>query len=215
MGAGLLTSYGMTECPLVATCPPDAPDEKIANTEGRPNEGIVLKVVDEAGTELPAGIAGEICVKGAQLFAGYVDAALNDGAFDDQGYLRTGDIGVLDDEGYVAIVGRIKDIIIRKGENISAKEIEDLLFLHPDVREVAVIGVPDAEVGERCCAFVVLETPESELKFESLSAFLREEGLMTQKIPELWEVVPDLPRNGQGKVLKAELRAQYAKLVGA
>jgi non-ribosomal peptide synthetase component E (peptide arylation enzyme) len=124
-------------------------------------------------------------------------------------------LGVLDDEGYLAVVGRIKDVIIPKGENISAREIEDLLFLHPDVREVAVIGIPDAEVGERCCALVVPEVAESKIDFAGLATFLRAEGLMVQKIPELWQQVSDLPRNGQGKVLKADLRKEYADLVKA
>jgi len=215
MGAGMLTSYGMTECPLAATCPPDAPDEKIAHTEGLPNLGIELVVVDEGGSEVPPGAVGEIRVKGAQLFQGYVDEALNADAFDERGFFRTGDLGVLDDEGYLAVVGRIKDVIIRKGENISAREIEDLLFLHPDVREVAVIGIPDAEVGERCCALVVPEVAESQIDLAGLATFLRAEGLMVQKIPELWQQVSDLPRNGQGKVLKADLRKEYADLVKA
>jgi acyl-CoA synthetase (AMP-forming)/AMP-acid ligase II len=215
MGAGFLTSYGMTECPLAVTCPTDAPDEKIARTEGRPNIGIELKVVDDIGAEVPAGTAGEVCVKGEQLFVGYVDEALNQEAFDDQGYLRTGDVGILDEDGYLAIVGRIKDVIIRKGENISAREIEDLLFLHPEVREVAVIGVPDPEVGERCCAVVVPETPDAAIDFDRLASFLRSEGLMVQKIPELWQQIADLPRNGQGKVLKADLRTRYADLATA
>jgi acyl-CoA synthetase (AMP-forming)/AMP-acid ligase II len=215
MGAGMLTSYGMTECPLAATCPPDAPDEKIAHTEGLPNLGIELVVVDATGCDVPRGALGEIRVKGDQLFQGYVDEALNAEAFDERGFFRTGDLGVIDDEGYLAVVGRIKDVIIRKGENISAREIEDLLFLHPDVREVAVIGLPDAEVGERCCAVVVPEIAGSPVDFGTLAAFLRTEGLMVQKIPELWKQVNELPRNGQGKVLKAELRTQYAGLVGA
>ena len=215
MGAGMLTSYGMTECPLAATCPPDAPDEKIAHTEGLPNLGIELVVVDATGCDVPRGALGEIRVKGDQLFQGYVDEALNADAFDERGFFRTGDLGVIDDDGYLAVVGRIKDVIIRKGENISAREIEDLLFLHPDVREVAVIGLPDAEVGERCCAVVVPEIAGSQVDFDTLAAFLRTEGLMVQKIPELWKQVNELPRNGQGKVLKAELRTQYAGLVGA
>jgi acyl-CoA synthetase (AMP-forming)/AMP-acid ligase II len=215
MGAGFLTSYGMTECPLAVTCRIDAPDEKIARTEGRPNIGIELKVVDDTGAEVPAGTAGEICVKGEQLFVGYVDEALNQEAFDDQGYLRTGDVGILDEDGYLAIVGRIKDVIIRKGENISAREIEDLLFLHPEIREVAVIGVPDPEVGERCCAVVVPEAPDAAIDFDGLASFLRSEGLMVQKIPELWQQIADLPRNGQGKVLKADLRTRYADLATA
>jgi cyclohexanecarboxylate-CoA ligase len=213
MGAGMLTSYGMTECPLAVTCPPNAPDEKIAETEGRPNLGIELKIVDEWGATVPAGTPGQILVRGEQLFGGYVDEALNAEAFDAEGYFRSGDLGVLDEDGYLAVVGRIKDVIIRKGENISAREIEDLLFLHDDVREVAVIGVPDQAVGERCCAIVVAEKGDTQVDFAALADFLRAEGLMVQKIPELWQQIEELPRNGQGKVLKADLRSQFAGLV--
>jgi cyclohexanecarboxylate-CoA ligase len=213
MGAGMLTSYGMTECPLVSTCPTNAPDEKIAQTEGRPNPGMELKIVDESGAAVAAGTPGQILVRGQQLFQGYVDESLNAEAFDAEGYFRSGDLGVLDEEGYLAVVGRIKDVIIRKGENISAREIEDLLFLHHDVREVAVIGVTDETVGERCCAIVVPENAGAQLDFAGLAEFLRVEGLMVQKVPELWQQVDELPRNGQGKVLKADLRSKFADLV--
>ena len=104
-------------------------------------------------------------------------------------------------------MGRLKDIIIRKGENISAKEVEDLLFEHPSVREVAVIGVPDALSGERCCAVIVASDPAPPLPVDELAAYLREAGLMIQKIPEQWIALDALPRNQVGKVLKNELRA--------
>ena len=107
------------------------------------------------------------------------------------------------------IVGRVKDVIIRKGENISAKEIEDLLFTHPDVQEVAVIGLPDAITGERCCAVVVPSVSGAQVDMAALARFLRAEGLMVQKIPERWELVDELPRNSAGKVLKAELRGLF------
>ena len=141
------------------------------------------------------------------LFAGYVDESLDVEAFDAQGFFRTGDLAREDNDGYFQIVGRLKDIIIRKGENISAKEVEDLLFEHPAVREVAVVGVPDAVSGERCCAVIVAANPASPLPVDGLTAYLREAGLMIQKIPEQWVAVAELPRNQVGKVLKNELRA--------
>jgi non-ribosomal peptide synthetase component E (peptide arylation enzyme) len=141
------------------------------------------------------------------LFSGYVEESLNADAFDAQRFFRTGDLAREDDDGYFQIVGRLKDIIIRKGENISAKEVEDLLFEHPAVREVAVVGVPDAATGERCCAVVVAADPSQPLPVDALTAYLREAGLMIQKIPEQWMALDALPRNQVGKVLKNDLRA--------
>ncbi len=129
-------------------------------------------------------------------------------AFDDQGYLRTGDLAEIDDEGYVRIVGRLKDVIIRKGENIGAREVEELLELDPEVAEVAVIGIPDPELGERCCAVVVPRDPSAPPTLAELTAGLRARGLTVQKLPEQLEIVAALPRNASGKVVKAELREQ-------
>ena len=108
------------------------------------------------------------------------------------------------------ISGRLKDIIIRKGENISAKEVEDILYEHPDVTDVAVIGLPDAERGERACAVVIPAPGAEPFTMETMTAWCREHGLMTQKIPEQLEIVSDLPRNSMGKVVKTELRARYS-----
>jgi non-ribosomal peptide synthetase component E (peptide arylation enzyme) len=141
------------------------------------------------------------------LFAGYVDESLDGDAFDAQGFFRTGDLARQDADGYFQIVGRLKDIIIRKGENISAKEVEDLLFEHPAVREVAVVGVPDSVSGERCCAVIVAADPSQPLPVHGMTEYLRDAGLMIQKIPEQWVVLAELPRNQVGKVLKNELRA--------
>jgi non-ribosomal peptide synthetase component E (peptide arylation enzyme) len=137
-----------------------------------------------------------------------VDEALDKGAFDDQGFFRTGDLGALDEGGYLRITGRRKDVIIRKGENISAKEVEDLLYTHPKIADVAVVGVPDPDLGERCCAFVVSKDPQGPPTLQELAAFLVAEGLMRQKIPERLELLPSLPRNESGKVDKRALRAR-------
>src|SRR5205823_15106098 len=154
---------------------------------------------------------GEIRVKGRQVFRGYVDASLDADAFDDDGYFRTGDLGRQDADGYVVITGRLKDIIIRKGENISAKEVEDLLYTHPKVADVAVIGLPDPAVGERCCAVVAPREAGEPLAFLEMVEFLKEQGLMLQKIPEQLEIVETIPRNPSGKIVKHVLRDRYSR----
>jgi non-ribosomal peptide synthetase component E (peptide arylation enzyme) len=152
-------------------------------------------------------------LRGPHLMRGYVDAKLDAEAFDAQGFLRTGDLGRLDADGYLTITGRLKDVIIRKGENISAKEVEDHLFAHPKVADVAVIGLPDAERGERVCAVVVSRDAADPLGFEEMSGFLRERGLALQKLPEQLERADALPRNAAGKVVKRELVARFASIL--
>ena len=138
-----------------------------------------------------------------------IDATLDADAFDDQGWFRTGDLGRVDAEGFVTITWRWKDVIIRKGETISAKEVEDLLFTHPGIGDVAVIGLPDDASGERACAIVVPADKEAPPNLEDIFDFCSGAGLMTQKVPEQLEIVDVLPRNATGKVLKHELRKQY------
>jgi cyclohexanecarboxylate-CoA ligase len=193
MHAPILSGYGLTEAPILTMASADDPDETLANTEGRPMDGVDLRVVD-----------GEIRAKAPQLMKGYLDSALDAEAFDEDGYFRTGDLGKIVD-GYVTITGRVKDIIIRKGENISAKEVEDLLFTHPNVSDAAVIGLPDPSSGERACAVIV-----GSLTMDEMRSFLAEQGLRKQAIPEQIEVVDVLPRNPAGKVLKQDLRKKYA-----
>ena len=161
------------------------------------------------GEVLAAGHEGELQVRGPQVCMGYLDPSLDPEAFTDDGWFRTGDLGVVDDRGYVRITGRLKDIIIRKGENISAKEIEDLLFAHPAVVDVAVVGLPDTASGERACAVVVC-APGGEFSFEEMVEHCRAGRLSVHKIPEQLEIVDALPRNPSGKVLKRDLRATYA-----
>jgi acyl-CoA synthetase (AMP-forming)/AMP-acid ligase II len=142
---------------------------------------------------------------------GYTNPELTEQAFDENGYFRTGDIGHLRADGHVVLTGRIKDIIIRKGENISAKEIEDLLYAHPGVGDVAVIGLPDRERGERVCAVVERPAEGEVITFEELVSYLGEQGLTRFKTPEQLEVVDSLPRNETlRKVLKYQLRDTFA-----
>ena len=208
-GVGLVAGYGLTECPVMTMNSLDADDTTLSETVGRPTAGVEIRVVMADGRVAGPGEEGEIRGKGPQLCRGYLDPALTRDAFDEDGYLRTGDLGHVDAEGHLVITGRLKDIIIRKGENISAKEVEDILYAHPKVRDVAVIGLPDPTRGERCCAVVAVSNPEEAISFDEMTSFCRERGLMTQKIPEQLEILDEIPRNPVGKVMKHVLRETY------
>jgi acyl-CoA synthetase (AMP-forming)/AMP-acid ligase II len=209
-GLGIVSGYGLTECPIISMNTTRDPEEKLAHTEGRPNPpSAKIRIIKHDGSEARPGEEGEIRVQGPQLCKGYVDSSLDPDAFDSRGFFRTGDLGNLDADGYLQITGRLKDVIIRKGENISAKELEDLLYTHPKVAEAAVIGLPDPRLGERCCAVVVCQQAGDLLAFDEMVAFLRGQSLMVQKIPEQLEIVHELPRNPSGKVLKGKLREQF------
>jgi cyclohexanecarboxylate-CoA ligase len=207
-GVGVASGWGLTEAPVLTNLDVNDPDEKLATSEGRAMPGVDLIAVGDDGVVCAPGEEGELRAKGPQVMIGYVDASLDADAFDDSGYFRTGDLGIIDDEGFVAITGRLKDIIIRSGENISAKEVEDLLFDHPDVGDVAVIGLPNERTGEQVCA-VVVPTGVDEPDVDTFASFLRDAGLRSQALPERVEVVESLPRNPAGKVLKRELQELY------
>jgi acyl-CoA synthetase (AMP-forming)/AMP-acid ligase II len=208
MGAPIVSGYGLTESPILTMASADDSDEALANTEGRAMRGVDLRVVTLEGKLAGIGEEGEIRAKAPQLMRGYLDKALDQDAFDDDGYFRTGDLGTVDADGNVTITGRLKDIIIRKGENISAKEVEDLLFQHPKIADVAVIGLPEPASGEIACAVVALK--EGTLTLLEISQFLKEKGLRNQAIPERLEIVDALPRNPAGKVLKQDLKKQFS-----
>jgi cyclohexanecarboxylate-CoA ligase len=208
-GVGIVSGYGLTEAPIVVMATTTDPDQKLADTEGPPTPGVTLRVVTLEGSDAPAGVEGEIRLQGPQVIRGYLDPALDADAFDDQGFFRSGDLGIVDAEGFVTITGRLKDIIIRHGENISAKEVEDLLYLHPAVADVAVIGLPDPTTGERACAVVALKDGES-LDLAGMGEFLTGRDLRVQAVPEQLELVDVVPRNPAGKILKHKLREQFA-----
>ncbi len=209
-GAPLIGGWGLTESPINTMVHVDDPDVKKAETDGRACPGVQLRVVMD-GRLTGVGEEGELCVKGPQVCDGYLDDSLDAEAFDDEGWFHTGDLGVIDDGGWVSITGRLKDIIIRKGENISAKEIEDLLFAHPKVADVAVIGVPDDVSGERACAVVVTRGGSESIGFTEMVEYLKERRLSNHKLPEQLEFVDALPRNPSGKVLKRDLRQTFGE----
>lgn len=210
-GAPLINGWGLTESPINTMIHVDDPDIKKATTDGRPCPNVSVRVVLD-GRELGRGEEGELQVTGPQVCLGYLDSSLDAEAFTDDGWFRTGDLGVIDDDGWVSITGRLKDIIIRKGENISAKEVEDLLYAHPAIADAAVIGVPDPASGERACAVLVLAAGAS-ITFEEMVEHLTRSNLARYKHPEKMVVVDALPRNPSGKILKKDLRATYGAAV--
>ncbi|MGW0906957.1 class I adenylate-forming enzyme family protein [Streptomyces sp. NPDC002853] len=213
MGCQLTHGYGMTEVPMITMGAPDDTAENLATTEGKPPRGMEIRITDAEGREMPAGVDGEVRLRGEAVCQGYLDPAQSAGVFDADGFLITGDLGHLRPTGHLVLTGRAKDIIIRKGENISAKEIEDLLHRHPAVGDAAVIGLPDPERGERVCAVIERRPGDHEaLTLDSLTAYLRGEGLSTYKLPEQLELVEALPRNETlRKVLKYKLRERFAR----
>jgi acyl-CoA synthetase (AMP-forming)/AMP-acid ligase II len=210
-GVGIVSGYGLTECPYVSWARVDDPDDKLPMTEGRPPAATRIKITDAEGSPLPAGQSGELRVRAPQLMLGYLDSSLDAEAFDDEGYFRTGDLAMVDDAGYLTITGRIKDVIIRNMENISAREIENLALTFPRAAETAVIGLPDAETGERVCAVIVPADPADPPTLEELVAHLRAEGLNPRKLPVQVEYVPELPKNAMNKVVKKTLKDQFVR----
>jgi acyl-CoA synthetase (AMP-forming)/AMP-acid ligase II len=196
----------MTECPMISQGSPTDTDDQLAHSEGAPVYRCEISTVRADGTDAAPGEEGEVRLAGPMLFKGYTDASLNEGAFDEKGRFRTGDLGVLREDGHITLTGRLKDVIIRKGENISAKEVEDVLYAHPKVGDVAVIGLPDRERGERVCAVVETAPGQQPITFDEMVTWCKEAGLMLQKVPEQLEVMDKLPRNATLKVLKYQLR---------
>jgi acyl-CoA synthetase (AMP-forming)/AMP-acid ligase II len=204
-GLAVYHCYGSSEHPTVTSGTADDPLDKQLNTEGRAIPGSEMRFVDDDGNDVAAGEDGEICTRGAELFIGYLDPALNAAAFLPGGWYRTGDIGRLDADGYLLITDRKKDIIIRGGENISSKEVENVLLSHPAVGEVAVVAAPDERMGEVVRACVVLRVGTT-LTLDDVREHFAAAGIARQKTPERLTLHETLPRNASGKVLKHVLR---------
>ena len=218
LGCVLAHGYGMTEAPAICMGSPVDTPEQLASTEGRPVTGAEIRVVragadSGAGRDVAAGETGEVWLRGPMVCRGYTDPEQTARAFAAGGWFRTGDLGYLRPDGHVVLTGRLKDIIIRKGENIAPQEIEDLIYQDPRVAAVAVVGLPDPVRGERVCAVIERRPGLEPPTLAEIAARLHAAGLMAQKIPEQLEVVDALPRNETlHKVLKDELRALFAPL---
>ena len=204
LGATIISAWGMTENGAVTTTKPGDLDEKAFFTDGRPLPGMEVKVVGANGNRLPPGEEGFLKVRGCSNFVGYLKRPQLYN-HDAEGWFDTGDLARADADGYIRITGRAKDIIIRGGENIPVIEIEGLLFRHPAVQSVAIVGMPDARLGERACAFVVPK-PGHRFSFDDMIRFLMEQKVTRQYMPERLEVVDALPMTPSGKVQKFKLR---------
>lgn len=198
--------YGSTEAPLVTVGFQDPSQEHLAaETDGRIFNWEV-RIEDDSGHEQPIGKDGEILVRGPAMMLGYADEEQTREAITNDGFFRTGDIGHITEDGAIVITDRKKDIIIRGGENLSARDIEDVLFSHPAIREAAAVAMPHPRLGEGVCAYVVLKNEGGSLTLEELKPFLEKSGLAKQKWPERVEVVNELPKTASGKVRKDVLR---------
>jgi acyl-CoA synthetase (AMP-forming)/AMP-acid ligase II len=206
--AGIVSwrTYGSTEHPAISTGQPDDPPEKRRCTDGRAAPGNEVRLVDESGQLVSPGQEGEVVARGPKQFLGYQDPDLDRDAFLDGTWFRTGDLAVMDDDDYLVITDRVKDIIIRGGENISASEVEGVLVRHPGVREVAIFAAPDDIWGESVCAAIVACDGGCAPSLADLAAHAEASGLAPHKIPTRVLVSEDLPRTAAGKVLKRELR---------
>jgi fatty-acyl-CoA synthase len=212
LGAPFTIVFGQTECSPVATMthPDDTIDDK-ANTIGPPMPNVEVKIIDpETGQTVPTGTVGEFCTRGYHVMHGYYDMSdATAEAIDDEGWLHTGDLCAMDERGYCTVEGRLKDMIIRGGENIYPRELEDLLFKHPAVAEVAVVGLPDDKWGEVVGAFLRPAGGET-LDKTALSSYVRDH-LAPHKAPRHWYRVDAFPLTGSGKIQKFRLREQWEK----
>ncbi|MEZ5311222.1 MAG: AMP-binding protein [Microthrixaceae bacterium] len=201
-GVPILSGYGMTEAPIVTMADLSDSDHDLAHSEGRPQNGVEVRIVDSFGQIAPQGQPGEIRLRAPQMMLGYLNPVDNLDAFDDYGYFRTGDLGLINESGNVVITGRAKDVIIRKGENVSAKDLEDHLAASELIDDVAVIGLPDPDTGERICAVIQPSKAGAGITLDHVTEFLLTRGVITRNLPEQIEVVGFIPRNQSGKILK-------------
>jgi len=211
-------AFGTTEGCLATLGSPADPPEKACGTDGRPLAGIQVRTCDESGRTLPAGAEGQLQTRSPTMFESYLDRPDWTGAaYTDDGWYRTGDLAVIDADGHLHLTGRLKDVVNRGGEKIPVVEIEQLLHEHDAVREVAIVGVPDARLGERACAFIVMRRtgavpdgaaghPAAPFDLTAVQAFLDRRRVAKQYWPERVEVVDELPRTPSGKIRKYLLR---------
>lgn len=205
-GLGGTRSYGSTEHPTVTVSTADDPPEKCIWTDGRPIGGNRIRIVDDNGQDLASGQPGEVLTVGPEQMLGYINSEMNAEAYTEDGWFRTGDIGVIDAEGFLTMVDRKKDIIIRGGENISSKEVEDIAARHPAVMECAVVGYRDISMGERVALCVRLH-PGQAITLEEVAAHFADAKVARQKTPErLLVLEADFPRTPSGKIVKTRLR---------
>ncbi|EOB6559097.1 medium-chain fatty-acid--CoA ligase [Escherichia coli] len=207
LGIKLLSVYGSTESSPHAVVNLDDPLSRFMHTDGYAAAGVEIKVVDDARKTLPPGCEGEEASRGPNVFMGYFDEPeLTARALDEEGWYYSGDLCRMDEAGYIKITGRKKDIIVRGGENISSREVEDILLQHPKIHDACVVAMPDERLGERSCAYVVLKARHHSLSLEEVVAFFSRKRVAKYKYPEHIVVIEKLPRTASGKIQKFLLR---------
>ncbi|HEB9035736.1 TPA: medium-chain fatty-acid--CoA ligase [Escherichia coli] len=207
LGIKLLSVYGSTESSPHAVVNLDDPLSRFMHTDGYAAAGVEIKVVDDARKTLPPGCEGEEASRGPNVFMGYFDEPeLTARALDEEGWYYSGDLCRMDEADYIKITGRKKDIIVRGGENISSREVEDILLQHPKIHDACVVAMPDERLGERSCAYVVLKAPHHSLSLEEVVAFFSRKRVAKYKYPEHIVVIEKLPRTASGKIQKFLLR---------
>jgi acyl-coenzyme A synthetase/AMP-(fatty) acid ligase len=215
-GMQVLSLYGRSENLVTTTCTVNDPLERAVTSDGKAAPGQEVRIVDADGNEVPRGTEGDIAYRGAMSLLEYVgrpEATAE--MFTAEGFSKSGDLGVMDAEGYVRVTGRIKDIVIRGGLNISVRQVEDLLSSHPAVNAVAVVGMPDEVLGERVCCYLVPAQGAEPLTVEHIREYLLSKGLAIQKVPERVEVIDALPITATGKIQKNLLREDIARKLRA
>lgn len=206
-GCQVLSLYGRSESFLNAMCASDDAPELSAETDGRARGGAELRVVDAQGIEVPRGEVGDIAYRGPSHMLEYFrDPEQTAALAAADGYARSGDLGYMTADGYVRVTGRTKDIVIRGGMNISARELEDHLIDHPAIDDVAIVGMPDERLGEKVCAYIIVTSGAAVPRLDHIVDFLREREVATPKLPQRLEIVTDFPVTATGKVKKHELR---------
>ena len=212
MGCYVTSAYGMTETAISNITSLDDPIEVVCKTVGRPQPGMEHKVVDKNRRVVPIGQEGEACARGQNVCIGYFkDPQRTSEVIDDRGWIYSGDLSKIDEDGNLIIVGRIKDVIVRGGENISPTEIEDILYTYPKVKQVAVVAIPDERLGEKTCACIIPKEGESIL-YDEIKAFFKDK-VARFKIPDRIEVMDEFPSTPSGKTRKVQLREIMARKV--
>ncbi|KAA9164498.1 AMP-binding protein [Amycolatopsis acidicola] len=212
----VLSLYGRTENVTTSMCTVEDDPARSLTSDGRVLPGSSIKIVDPFGEEVPRGQEGDIAYRGPMHMLEYIgNPAETEALFTPEGYSRSGDLGVMDEDGYLRVTGRLKDIVIRGGMNISVRQVEDLLTGHPAVAAAAVVGMPDRRLGERICLYLVPRPGHEDVTLDEIKDYLLGQGLAIQKMPERLEVVPELPMTATGKIQKHRLRADIAEKVKA
>lgn len=214
LGVKVISAWGMTECGAVTLTLPEDEDERSFNTDGIALPGVEIKIVDKKGQTKAVNESGRLMIRTCSNFAGYLKRPhLND--TDAEGWFDTGDIAYQDEQGYIRICGRKKDVIIRGGENIPVAEIESLLYKHPNIATVALVAYADERMGERACAIIKLKDPSQPLSFNELVDFLKTHNLAMQYLPERLEIWEDIPMTPSGKIQKFKLRELLAQHIAS